>query len=1117
MKLKLQKTIYMLSRYFLFGFVIQMLIFNFVLAVNVNGQYKSIDEVRVQIDREVLTLQQFFSIVQKQTPFQFSYDHKDLDRGTLVYLEKADGTVEDYLTDISKQTAIAFRQLNHSINAKKVVREVGLANEAPVDITVRGVVKDDSGEALPGATVTVEGAARGTVTDIDGRYTLEVPEGAVLVVSFIGYKVMRVPVGNRTEINVTLEPDESSLQEVVVVGYGLQKKADLTGSIGSLKEESFNKGVIVSPEQLLQGKIAGVNVTASSGEPGAASRMTIRGPGSVRTGSGPLFVVDGVALDNASTTIGGADLGVGGAAPANPLNFLNPSDILSIDVLKDASATAIYGSRGANGVVLITTKKGDASDPKLNYSSSFALSQVTKTIDVLSAQQFRDFTNQFGDPANLGTADTFWQDQIFRTGFAQDHNISYGGGTRNGNFFASLSALDQEGVVMNSSMKRYTARMNMTQRFVNDRLSFGINLTTSHTRNDSPPIGDNAGVGGDALSNALTANPTYPTRNADGSAYLFPEGINPLMMMDLFTDFSKVNRVLGNIEVGFEILKGLEYRLNVAVDNSTGTRISQIGRHSVQRLPHPGGRLQDATTENGNFLTESFLNYGFSLGEGKHNFSLLAGYSYQKFNNSFRFWSINNFATTEIEAYRNPGIGSDLSIGINRPGGGASINELQSYFSRVNYNYVEKYYLTATMRADGSSRFGGNNRYGYFPSFSAAWQLSSEGFLSGSSSLSNLRMRAGWGRTGNQDIPSYITQQQLTVNTGPGSGYALTPGANSPVSPGINFVRLQNPDIKWEVSTQTNIGFDFGFFNEELYGTVDVFRKVSSDILWETQTGVDPIVATSSFWSNYPMEIENSGLELALGFRKNISTDFRLDIGGNISFLRNNVTNLPVTILRTGGISGPGLSGVQVNGFLNNFPVGTFWVHEWIGLNEAGLNQFRDVDGDGLITDADFVNGGSGLPRTIYGFYTSANYKRFDLTVNFNGVSGNKIYWNDENAYFNLPRLVAGNNVATRVLDYPNEARTNSASPSTRFIHDGSFLRLNNASLGYNFNTSSIDWLQNLRLSVTGQNLLTFTNYPGFDPEVDTPRSQGGFVSTGIDGTRYPTARGLVFGLNVTF
>ncbi|WP_162340515.1 SusC/RagA family TonB-linked outer membrane protein [Cyclobacterium salsum] len=983
--------------------------------------------------------------------------------------------------------------------------------------TLTGNVYDENQSPLPGATITVEGTTRGTVTDIDGNFSLDVRGNEVLVVSFIGYQSSRLEVNNQNSLTVNLVPDQSIMQEVVVVGYGFQRKSDLTGSVGSLKEESFNRGVIVSPEQLLQGKIAGVNVTASSGAPGAAMKLTIRGPGTVRSGSGPLYVVDGVALDNSSPTTSGADLGASSSAPSNPLNFLNPNDIQSIDVLKDASATAIYGSRGANGVVLITTKKGAGLSPQLNYNSNFSFGRVNKTIDVLHADQFTDFTNEFGDPSNIGSASTFWQDEIFRSSFTHDHNVSYGGVTKNGSFYASLSALDQEGVVKQSAMKRYTARMNMNQSFINDRLSLGINLTTSHTRTDSPPIGDNAGVGGDALSNALTANPTYPTRNPDGSTFLFPEGINPLMMMEIYTDFAKVNRVLGNIDLGFEITRGLTYKLNVAVDNATGSRISQISRHSVQRLPHPGGRLQDSSNENGNFLTESFLSYQFALDGGSHDFNVLLGYSYQEFTNSFRYWTINNFATTEIEAYRNPGIGSDLTIGNNRPGGGASVNELQSFFSRVNYNFDEKYYFTGTVRADGSSRFGGDNRYGIFPSFSAAWQLSNEEFLKSSSSLSSLRMRAGWGQTGNQDIPSYITQQLLTVNTGSGSGYALGLGPNAPVSPGINFVRLQNPGIKWEVSSQTNVGVDFGFLNESLYGTVDVFRKISSDILWETQTGVDPIVATSSFWSNYPMEIENSGIEISLGYRKDLGRDFTMDLGGNISFLRNNVTNLPVTILRTGGIGGPGLSGVQVNGFLNELPVGTFWVHDWIGFDEAGNNRFRDLDGDGLITDADFVNGGSGLPTSTFGFYSSLVYKNLDLVLNFNGVAGNQIYWNDENAYFNLPRLVAGNNVSTNVLDFPEESRTNSASPSTRFIHDGDFLRLNNASLGYSFNTMGIDWLQKLRLSLTGQNLLTFTNYPGFDPEVDTPRSNGGFVSTGIDGTRYPTARTIILGLSCTF
>jgi TonB-dependent starch-binding outer membrane protein SusC len=996
-----------------------------------------------------------------------------------------------------------------------IILQMTLSTSALAQGTISGKVTDEKNDALPGVSVLVKGTTTGTSTDTGGNFTLRAGPNDVLVFSFVGFLSKEVTVGNQSVLNVRLAVNAQSLDEVVVVGYGTQKRSDLTGSIASLKEEAFNRGVINSPEQLLQGKLAGVTVMASSGAPGAASNMTIRGPGTVRTGSGPLFVVDGVALDNASPTLGGADLGVGGQAPTNPLNFLNPADIVSIDVLKDASATAIYGSRGSNGVVIITTKNGAGETPQLNYSSTFSRATVARRLDVLSTQEFTDFHNQHVKQAKyIGNADTDWQDQIFREAFTHTHNLSYGGATKNGNFFASISAMDQKGVVKQSSMERYTARMNMNQRFINDRLNLGINLTTSRTRNDNPPIGDNAGVGGDALAGAMIANPTFPTHNPDGSLYLFPDGINPLMMMDIYTDFGVVNRVLGSVNASFEILKGLEYRINVALDNSQGSRISQIKKHAVQRLPHPGGRLQDGTSENGNFLTESILNYKFGVGD--HDFNVMGGYSYQKFTNSFRFWTINNFATDEIDAYRNPGIGTVLDLGINRPGGGASVNELQSFFSRVNYNYLGKYFLTATVRADGSSRFGANNRYGIFPSFSAAWQLSNEGFLSGSSAISNLKLRAGWGRSGNQDIPNYITKQLLAIGTGAGAGYPIG-GVGAPVTPGITFVRLPNPDIKWEVSSQTNLGIDFGLLGGALNGTVDVFQKVSSDILWETATGIDPVAPSASFWRNYPMEITNQGIELSLAYRNNIGRGLVLDVGGNVSFLSNNVTNLPVSILRTGGIGGPGLSGVQVNGFLNNYPVGTFWVHEWLGLDDAGRNIFRDLDGDGLITDADFVDGGSGLPTKTFGFYTNLEYKSFDLSFNFNGVSGNKIYWNDQNAYFSYPRLVAGNNVDRHVLDYPNESFVNTASPSTRFIHDGRFLRLNNATLGYNLSATNIDWLRGFRVSLTGQNLFTLTKYPGLDPEVNTPRSDGGFVSTGIDGTRYPTARVYSLGLNFTF
>lgn len=965
--------------------------------------------------------------------------------------------------------------------------------------TISGVVTDaNSGETLPGVNIIVKGTATGTAAGSDGSYELTVPSLLdTLVFSFIGYQTLQVPINGRTNIDVALQPQAVAGEELVVVGYGVQRRSDVTGAIGSVSEEDFNRGIITSPEQLIQGRVPGVNVTQRSGDPSSSSVVTIRGVGTVRTGSSPLYVVDGVALS------GNGD-------------FINPKDIESIDVLKDASATAIYGSRGANGVVIITTKKGQSGVPRLTYDGSFSISNAANTIDVLNAREFIDFQNEFGDPSTIYSTsiDTDWQDQILRTAYSQRHSLSYGGGTENSSYYASLNVQDQEGIVLESTREKYNGRLNVSQSFLDDRLNVELNLTGVYIRSDNAPIVSGPGVGGDFLSNALTANPTYPTHNADGSLFNFPEGINPLQRMEAMTDFNKTSRILGNIKASFRIAEGLEYRINFAADNLQATGIEQTNRHNIvggetTNLPDPEGRLENSTSEESNALLESFLTYLFDLED--HSFNLLGGYSYQKFSSQSRSWSIDDFSTTEIDAYRNPGIGTEISISENRPSGSASINELQSFFGRANYNFMSRYFLTATLRADGSSRFGENNRYGIFPSFSVAWLISDEAFLSGVEALSNLRLRAGWGQTGNQDIPSYITHRLLSVSTGAGAGYFF--GTNSP---GINIVRAQNENIKWEVSTQTNIGLDFGLFDDRVYGTVDVFNKISSDILWQSSTGVDPVVPTSSFWNNYDMEIQNKGVELSLAYRQAIGTDFSFDIGGNISFIDNNVTNLPVQILRTGQISGQGLSGVQVNGFLNDRPAGTFWVLDWIGLDENGLNEFRDVDGDGNITDGDFVDGGTGLPSTTFGGYANIAYKGFDLSLNFNGVSGNRIYWNDENAYFNYPRLVAGNNVSSHILNYTNESTINSATPSTRFIHDGSYFRLNNATVGYSVNTATIGWLRSLRFYITGQNLFVITGYPGFDPEVDISRSSGGFRSTGIDATAYPRARTIMFGVNFT-
>jgi iron complex outermembrane receptor protein len=989
-------------------------------------------------------------------------------------------------------------------------QSASVTQQQDVRKTIKGVISDASGQPMPGVTVQVKGTALGTLTDASGKYVLNnVPQNSILVISFIGMTAKEVPIDNLTEINATLLESTLALEEIVVIGYGTQRRQEVTGAVGSIKEDDFNKGVILSPEQLMQGKVSGVNITSTSGEPGEVQSIVIRGPGSVRTGSGPLYVIDGVPIDNGSTTPSvGSAIGTSGAS--NPLNFLNPADIASIDILKDASSTAIYGSRGANGVIIITTKKGSANE-QFNFSSSVSVSQVASKLKVLSTQGFIDNTNLYGDPSILGDYDTDWLDQIYRTAYTQNYNMSFSGGSDRSKYFASGSYLNQEGVVEKSNMKRYTGKISSEQKLLDDLVTIKFNLTASYVYNDSPPSGDGGDAIGELFSNALNANPTYPTHNPDGSIYQFPDGLNPLMLLDIYTDFRETNRILGNIEVGVNLFKGLQYKLNASIDNTVSERIGQSDPHNIPDLQYNTGRLNQGNVKNNSQVIENYLTY--ALERGNHKLDFLLGHSYQSFFYQSRSWSINNFGTTEIEPYYNPGIGTSLDISVNRPSGSATKNELQSFFTRANYNFLGKYIITGTVRMDGSSKFGANKKYALFPSFGAAWRISEEAFLKDNNTVSNLTLRLGWGLTGNQEIPPKITKAQLTVSTASGSGYALN---GVTLNPGFNFVRIPNEDIKWEVSRQANIGIDFSLFADRLYGTVDAFNKLSTDILWRTTTNIDPINPTSEYWNNYDMEIINQGIEIALGLRSSFNEDFNWDFGGNISFLSNTVRDLPVTILSTGVLSGPGLTGVSVNGYMNNQPIGSFYLLDYQGLDEDGYSIYRDVNDDGTINDDDRVVAGSALPNLQYNIYGSVNYKNFGLVLNFNGVSGNKIYNNTENAYLNFPIFLAGNNVTGEVLENVQENPLNSPLPSTRFLHDGAFFRLNNATISYNLN-NKIWKLKNLNLFVTGQNLFTLTKYNGNDPEVNTPKSSGGFASYGIDYTSYPKARTYVFGLSITF
>ena len=956
--------------------------------------------------------------------------------------------------------------------------------------TVKGTLIDaTTKEALVGANVLIKGTTKGATADANGQYSINVSDDkAVLVFRFLGYDSQEIVVGGRSTIDVSLKSNASSLEQVVVVGYGTQKKTDVTGSVKSVSSEAFNKGIINSPEQLLQGKVAGVNVTSATGEPGGSQGITIRGPGSIRVGSGPLYVIDGLPLDG----------GIG--------NFLNPSDIEKMDVLKDASATAIYGTRGANGVILITTKKGKAGFSTMNFSTDYAISSLARPLPVLSAADFRTQVGKNGGILEDFGSNTDWQNQITRSAITQNHNLSLGGGAKNLTYYASFGAQMQQGILKNNQLDRLSGRMNVTQKFWEDRLIIDANISFSNVVNLRPPIES-------LLGTAISNNPTLPVYEANGTTPAkFLNASNPLITLNLNKDINTANRFIANISPSVKLAKGLIYKLNYGYDNQTAVRDIQSLANLV---PQQNGRLDTYNNSNQNSLVENYLT--FNLEEGDHVFSALLGHSFQKIQYQGRTWSINKFPIVPTEPIYNPGIGQELTLATNRPSGSATINELQSFFSRLNYQFQDKYLVTATVRADGSSKFGSNNKYGYFPSFSLGWRLSEEPFLK-NTSISNLKLRGGWGQTGNQEIPSKITQPLFTASVSGTTSYPLDNGSS--YSPGITYSRLANPDIQWEVSTQSNVGLDFAFLNGALSGSVDVFNKVSSNILLEIIPS-DPVQPASSVWANVAnMQINNSGVELDLDYKLTTAGGWKYNVGGNLTLIKNEVVNSPYTVIQSGGASGSGLTSATINGYVNGQPIGTFFLKDFTGIDAKGVSTYRDTDGDGIVSDKDRISAGSALPSTQYNFFGNVAYKGFDLSLQFNGVSGNMIYDNTANNAFYKLKISKNNNVIPAAYALANESTSNAAPVSTRYLKDGAFVRLNNTTLGYSFDTQKMGinkWISTARLSVTGQNLWIATAYDGYDPEVNKNASDAGISSYGIDYLSYPKAKTIIFGLNLTF
>lgn len=1005
--------------------------------------------------------------------------------------------------------------------------------------TVTGkVTSADDGTDLPGVNILEKGTSNGTATDVDGTFTINVKENATLVFSFVGFTSQEVVAGTQSTINITLAPDVTALSEVVVIGYGEIRKRDVTGAVASIKSEDFNRGIISSPEQLIQGKSAGVQITSASGEPGAGVNIRIRGTSSVRGGNNPLFVVDGIPLSGTDVSAGAADIGRGSSAAKNPLNFINPNDIESIDILKDASATAIYGSRGANGVVIITTKSGKGLRKQLEYSSNLSISRMAKRYDLLDRDQFLAGAAALGaDASTLDEgANTDWQKEVSRTAFSHRHDLSYGSNYKYGTYRASIGYDNQQGVIRNSGMKRITGRLNTTNNLLKDKLTFGTQMIFSRVNDQAALVTDNAGFEGSLLGATYMANPTW---EADPEIQLSSSNANPLSLLKYYQDNTKTNRYLINLSLDYNITKDLNFKVNTGFDRSNSERGLAFSRAlNLSNGVFGNGRAGILDVETQSDLLEAFFNFKRNM--GKAELSAVLGYSYQEFNRSGFTTLGYGFQTDDMDtmldnlrsssdiirgsitqSYQQFGLDADRFF-INqlfpepgppiditpRPSGVNvtavsgdvfdTVDELQSVFGRVNYNISQKYLLTATLRADGSTRFGGNNKYGLFPSAAFAWRLSEEDFIP--AAFDDLKLRLGYGVTGNQEIPHNLHQQrQRYRGIGPDNGGNINP-------PGINDVAYKNDDLKWEETSQLNLGLDFGFASGKLSGTIDVYRKVTTNLLMQI-TAAQPS-PQPFFWKNLDAEVINSGIEFTLNYYALDNENSGLNFGLNLSYNKNIVENFN-GIADTGGINGQGLSGAFAQRIADGQPLYSFFLREFAGYDENGIAIYPSGDFQRFINK-------SPLPKYNLGFSLNYRIQNWDAGLFFAGQFGHYVYNNTANAYFTAGSLANGRNVTTDVPT-SGESSVNAPEVSTRFLEKADFLRMQNLNIGYNFKMSDGSFLKKLRVSATGQNLFLITDYSGLDPEVNTNKSLNDVPSLGIDYGAYPRARTFTLGVSATF
>jgi TonB-linked SusC/RagA family outer membrane protein len=1083
-----------------------------------SGRSQALDSINVTVELRNENLTKLFKIIEKQTGLMFAYQPEQVNDHKSISMLMGTRSVKATLDIAFQGTPLKYRQVNNSVIIfSEEEGKFKMTTEAPA-ITVSGKVSNAEGSPVPGVNILVKATTNGTTTDAEGMYSLVVPEeDAVLVFSFIGYTTQEVPVNGRSVIDVILTEDIQNLQEVVVVGYGTQKKSDVTGSVASIHSKDFVKGVATNALQLLSGKASGVSINQVNSEPGGDLTIRVRGAGSINSSNSVLVVIDGL--------------------PGGSVANINPSDIESIEILKDASAAAIYGARAANGVVLITTRKGKVGAPQVSYDTYWAYQTPSHKLDVLNATQYMQMINDISNDAGktlpysneqiaAAGKGTDWQDELFRNASATNHQISISGGDQHSKYYTSLGYLSQDGIMVSSAFKKYNVLLNLESN-PSQKFKVGINVSGNVMLKDRIANESNLGnENADPLNAALMFDPRIsPNKNENGEYETNPSIAldNPVALAYGYDYRNEDSRIYGNVFGEYEIIDGLSatFRMGGDINNS---RNDEYSDRTTQRGKANGG-IGNVTSSNLKYwLAEGLLKYDKTFGD--HRISLLGGSTWEKFERL----SQRSYGSGFLSDVTNTNLLQSGNALNNEVSSSKSVYKLQSFIGRANYAFMDRYLLTATVRRDGTSRFSAANKFAIFPSVAVGWRVAEEGFLKDVRAISNLKLKFGYGRMGNEGIGNFET-----ISTFVAGGNTVLGGKELS---GAQPARIRNPGLTWETTEEYNYGLDFGFFEDRISGNIEYYVKNSIDQLFSKPVPMS--TGFSNIRTNFGT-VRNSGIDFSLNTH-NLTGKFQWTTGVMLSTLRNEVVELPPYVgdIITGGIVAniPGFALVR-----QGYPMRAFYGYQVTGIFQVGddiANSaqptakpgepiFLDYDRNNKIDASDRIVLGDPFPDLMYSFNNAFSYKNFNLEIYFLGVKGIETF--NANVLESMFPINFDRNIMTEhyvnrwTPENPDAQYPSGVNSATYFgggkminsytVQDASYLRLKNVTLSYNIPLNDFKLFKSVLLSLSGENLLTFTDFHGYDPESN--QTGDGTSVAKASYNNYPTARTFRIGANINF